>query len=165
MRYRMVRRLTRWSGLPTRFSCSASLKQNRNSNERLHKCLRTKIKMDSTQNLCSNCGKCFSSIAKLKKHTKQVHDLSPISCKEYGKRCFGKMQHDTHIKSHQSFSCGTCLKTVPKNSRSLHKVQCKGLALDCNVCAYSTVRPDLLKLHMKKQSLLLTCRMQKCGIW
>ena len=106
--------------------------------------------MDSTQNLCSNCGKCFSSIAKLKKHTTQVHDLSPISCKECGKRCFGKMQHDTHIKSHQSFSCGTCLKTVPKNSRSLHKVQCKGLALDCNVCAYSTVRPDLLKLHMKK---------------
>ena len=33
--------------------------------------------MDSTQNLCSNCGKCFSSIAKLKKRTKQVHDLSP----------------------------------------------------------------------------------------
>ena len=42
--------------------------------------------------LCSECGKQYDTKAKLKKHTSHVHDLNPESCKECGKRCFGKLQ-------------------------------------------------------------------------
>ena len=105
-----------------------------------------------SENLCSFCGKSFDSRAKLKKHTRQVHDLRPESCKECGKNFVGKQQLGTHMKSHQSFSCGTCLKIVPKNSQSSHKAQCKGLLLDCNICTFTTVRTDIMKLHEKKHN-------------
>ena len=45
--------------------------------------------------LCSECGKQYDTKAKLKKHTSRVHDLNPESCKECGKRCFGKFNSKT----------------------------------------------------------------------
>ena len=33
---------------------------------------------------------------------------------------------------------------------SNHKIQCKGVQLDRNLCAFTTVRPDVMKLHEKK---------------
>ena len=56
------------------------------------------------ENLCSFCGKSFDSVAKLKKHTKRIHDLNPDSCKKCGKKCFGKQQLETHMKSINPFA-------------------------------------------------------------
>ena len=102
--------------------------------------------------LCPTCGKQYDTKAKLKRHTSQVHDLNPGSCKEYGKRCFGKLQLANHMKSHQSFCCSTCLEIVPKNSTSSHKIKCKGVALECRFCTYKAVRADVLKLHENNHS-------------
>ena len=95
--------------------------------------------------LCPTCGKQYDSKAKLSKHTRQVHDLRPESCKECGKRCFGKLQLATHMKSHQKFCCSTCLDTVSKNSASTHKLKCKGVSLECKMCTFKTLRPIVVQ--------------------
>ena len=93
--------------------------------------------------LCPTCGKQYDSKAKLKKHISRVHDLNPESCKECGKRCFGKLQLANHMKSHQLFCCSTCLEIIPKNSTSSHKIKCKGVALECRFCTYKAVSKEL----------------------
>ena len=93
--------------------------------------------------LCSTCGNQYNSQAKLKKHTSRVHDLNPESCKQCGKRCFGKLQLASHMRCHQSFCCSICLETVPRNSASSHKRQCQGFALEIETWGF---REDL---HME----------------
>ena len=105
--------------------------------------------------LCPTCGKQFDSKIKLSKHTRQVHDLRPESCKECGKRCFGKLQLATHMRSHQTFRCNICLNTVAKNSVSDHKLKCNGVELECTLCIFKTVRPNVMKLHEKKHNKVL----------
>ena len=79
----------------------------------------------------------------------QVHDLRPQSCNECDKNFVGAQQLRNHMKSHMKIVCELCLKEVPKNSRTSHKLRCKGLKFNCEKCDFATVRPDVLKLHEK----------------
>ena len=103
--------------------------------------------MDSSRsslNLCSTCGKSFDSKLKLNKHISQVHDMRPRPCKECGEVFEGSLKLSNHMKTHKTCVCNICLKTIPKNSVTSHKYQCKGISMMCSNCSYETTRPDTL---------------------
>ena len=97
--------------------------------------------------VCDICGKSFLTSEKLRFH-KVCHGQDENKCHICDKICTGKKAFNNHIKSHQTYECPDCGKTIKMNSISHHKSKCspkEKKSFACSECPYEVDRQDRLK--------------------
>ncbi|KAH3866840.1 hypothetical protein DPMN_029963 [Dreissena polymorpha] len=130
----------------------------------------TRSHTDST-NVCSQCGKVFTTTYWLNKHENEIHQgkASKYSCKLCAKPCQSRYALQQHISSHSDEKnnvCVICSKSykTPLSLR-MHKCYLPGHVRRqhaCATCAKMFKTRRLLKQHMNKHSAqMFSCSV--CG--
>ena len=113
---------------------------------------KTQDLLNSSNYLCSECGKGFEKNWMLKRHTDAAHPVSTFECdicfKTFKSR---KACYDHKSRSHKSKLCENCNVEVKASSFPTHVKKCLNIAksYSCEHCEYKTIRRRDLTRHMK----------------
>ena len=102
--------------------------------------------------ICSECGKCFSSGALLKKH-ERMHTGNQVKCETCGKLYFTKGALNFHMKSHsgvRSYKCAICEKSFFRKIDLTIHMRCHSgeKPYKCSMCGKSFSQAVILRQHM-----------------
>ena len=95
---------------------------------------------------CDLCGCNYKSKTKLRKHQERIHDVRSYTCEHCNKVLVGKHTLRNHIATHKETICKKCGLSIPKNSRSSHKMKCS-FSEDINKHELSVLLPQNFFSH------------------